>query len=112
MRAHVLAPRRLVCPQGCPTVALDVLDRATGVPVGGGAATMHSCRALGGLEVPMVPEGIAHEGRALEREDYVGGERVQTDGDGRPVMAYEVVRDDGTDRAVFAPCATAGVTNG
>jgi len=105
MSVPVLAPRRLVCPNGCGAVALDLFDHERHVPAGGGAATMHSCRALGSLDVPMVPEGIAFEGRALEREDYVGDEDVQVDGNGRPVMAYEITRDNGTDRAVFAPRA-------
>lgn len=112
MKAALLAPRVLVCPSGCDLRIPDVVNQDTGIPVGGGAATMHPCPALGGLDVPMVPEGIAHEGRTVDRDDYVGGDRVQTDHDGRPVMAYEIVRDDGTDRAVYAPCASAGVTNG
>jgi len=101
----VLVPRRLVCPAGCGTYALDVLDVERQVPVGGGAATLHRCRNLAGMDVPLVPEGERAEARSLVREDYVGTDEVQYDADGRPIMAVEVVRDDGTDRAVFAPLA-------
>jgi hypothetical protein len=55
----------------------------------------------------MVPDGLRCKVEAVEREDYVGKEMVQTDGDGRPVMAVVTTRDDGNDVAVLAPCATA-----
>lgn len=67
----------------------------------------HPCAALAGLSAPFVPAGVRAEHRRVEREDYVGGEVVQTDGDGRPVMAVVTVRDDGQDCTVFAPTATA-----
>lgn len=69
---------------------------------------MHSCRGLAGLTTPMVPAGTRCQATAIEREDYINGDLVQVDGNGRPVMAVEITRDDGTDRAVYAPCATAG----
>jgi hypothetical protein len=62
----------------------------------------HACRGLRGLTAPFVPAGTARD-----REDYVGGDMVQTDGDGRPVMSVVTTRDDGQDVAVLAPCATA-----
>lgn len=68
---------------------------------------MHACRGLKGLTAPMVPAGTRCKVEAVEREDYVGSELVQTDGEGRPVMAVLTTRDDGTDLAVLAPCATA-----
>jgi hypothetical protein len=67
----------------------------------------HTCRGLRGLTAPMVPAGTRCKVEAVEREDWVGGELVTRDGEGRPVMATQTTRDDGTDRAVFAPCATA-----
>lgn len=67
----------------------------------------HACAGLNGLTAPMVPAGTRCKVEAVEREDYVGRELVQTDGNGRPVMAVRTIRDDGTDLAVFAPCATA-----
>lgn len=66
----------------------------------------HACRGLRGLTAPMVPAGTRCKVEAREREDYVGQEMVQTDGEGRPVMSVVTTRDDGTDCAVLAPCAT------
>lgn len=68
----------------------------------------HACRGLRGLTAPMVTAGVRCKVEAVERDDYVGAELVQTDGEGRPVMNVTTTRDDGTDVAVFAPCATAG----
>lgn len=65
----------------------------------------HACRGLRGLEAPMVPVGTRAHVVAHDREDYVGTELVRTDGEGRPVMSVETIRDDGTDLAVYAPTA-------
>jgi len=65
----------------------------------------HACRGLRGLTAPMVPAGTRHKIEVREREDYIGGEMVHTDGEGRPVMSVVVTRDDGQDCAVYAPCA-------
>lgn len=67
---------------------------------------MHACKGLNGLTAPLVPAGTRCKVEAVERGDYVNGDVVQTDADGRPWMAVEVTRDDGTDRAVLAPTAT------
>lgn len=68
----------------------------------------HACAGAGGMTVPMVPEGTKAKITRQEREDYVGNELVQTDADGRPVMAIAVERnDDVTDVVVFAPTARA-----
>lgn len=67
----------------------------------------HPCRGLAGLTAPMVPAGTRCKVTAHEREDYIAGELVQTDGNGRPVMSVVTTRDDGTDIAVYAPTATA-----
>ena len=67
----------------------------------------HPCRGSKGLTMPMVPAGVRHKVQIVERQDYVAGELVQTDGEGRPVMAVITTRDDGQDCAVYAPCATA-----
>jgi hypothetical protein len=48
---------------------------------------------------------------AQEREDYVGKELVQTDGEGRPIMSVITTRDEGQDCAVLAPTATMGVVH-
>jgi hypothetical protein len=55
----------------------------------------------------MVLDGVRCEVRAVLREDYVGGEDVRYDGEGRPVMAVTVTRDDGRDCVVYAPTAHA-----
>lgn len=65
----------------------------------------HACRGLKGLTAPMTPEGQRVKVTTYEREDYLGDEEVTRDGEGRPIMAVEVTRDDGTDLAVFAPMA-------
>jgi hypothetical protein len=69
----------------------------------------HACRGLRGLTAPMVPAGTRCKVEAVERGDYVGKDRVQTDGEGRPVMSIVTTRDDGQDCAVLAPCATANL---
>jgi hypothetical protein len=66
----------------------------------------HICRGLRGLATPFVPAGTKAKVEAVERGDYVGQERVQTDADGRPVMSVVTTRDEGQDCAVLAPCAT------
>jgi hypothetical protein len=67
---------------------------------------MHSCKGLRGLTAPMVPAGTKCKVEAIEREDYARREVVQKDGEGKVIMAVEVTRDEGTDLAVLAPCAT------
>lgn len=70
----------------------------------GEANRFHTCRGLAGLTAPMVPAGTRCKVEAHEREDYVGREDVQYDGEGRPVMNVITTRDDGSnDCAVFAP---------
>lgn len=68
---------------------------------------MHACRGLRGLTTPMVPAGTRCKVEARDRDDYVGTDLVQTDGEGRPVMSVVTTRDDGQDCTVYAPCATA-----
>jgi hypothetical protein len=68
----------------------------------------HECPGIGLLSVPMVPAGTRCKVVAHDRDDYVGRDLVQTIPEtGRPVMAVTVTRDDGEDRSVYAPCATA-----
>lgn len=67
----------------------------------------HTCPGLKGLSAPFVPAGTRCKVETREREDWVGAERVQADGEGRPVMSIVTTRDDGQDCAVLAPCATA-----
>ena len=69
----------------------------------------HTCPKLRYLVAPMLPAGTKAKVEAHEREDYVGTDVVQTDGDGRPVMSVVTTRDEGTDVAVFAPVASGRV---
>lgn len=71
---------------------------------------MHQCRGMAGLTTPMVPYGEKAKVTAHDREDYVGHDLVQRDGEGQVVMAVSVERDEGEDRTVYAP--TAGIDLG
>lgn len=66
----------------------------------------HTCPGLRGLTAPLLPAGTAAKVEARERDDYVGRDMVQADGEGRPVMSVVTTRDEGQDVAVLAPCAT------
>jgi hypothetical protein len=68
----------------------------------------HTCRGLRGLSAPMVPAGTKAKVETVERGDYLNGEVVTTDGDGRPIMSVITTRDDGQDCAVYAPMARGG----
>ena len=96
----LLAPaiRRWECPN-CPAVDQTTDPRPH--------SRFHVCAGLRGLTAPMVPAGMKAKVIAVEREDYVGKENVQTDGNGRPVMAVRTIRDEGEDVVVFAPTASA-----
>lgn len=64
----------------------------------------HHCPKLG-MSAPMVPAGTRCKVEAVEREDYIGGDDVQRNADGRPIAAVVTTRADGTDCAVYAPTA-------
>ena len=64
----------------------------------------HNCGGLRGLNAPMVPAGTKAKVEAVEREDYIGEDNVQMDGDNRPIMSVVTTRDEGQDCAVLAPC--------
>lgn len=70
---------------------------------------MHPCRGLRGITAPMVPAGTRCRVYAQEREDYVGNEIVERDGEGRPIMSVVTVREDGQDCTVFVPTAVASM---
>lgn len=72
-------------------------------------ARFHICAGLKGLTAPLIEEGTRVQVSAVEREDYVGSELVQTDETGRPIMAVRTDYADGrNDVAVMAPTATGG----
>jgi predicted RNA-binding Zn-ribbon protein involved in translation (DUF1610 family) len=64
----------------------------------------HFCPKLG-INAPMVPAGVRAKVTAHEREDYIGGEDVQVNDRGRPIMSVVTTRDEGNDVAVYAPTA-------
>ena len=67
----------------------------------------HICKGMLGLTAPMVVAGTSCKIERRDREDYVRGEQVTKDANGRPVMSIVVTRDDGQDCVVFAPTALA-----
>jgi len=72
----------------------------------------HECRGLKGMTAPMIPVGMDCKVVAVEREDYIQGERVTVDGEGRPIMAVRTERADGSNDVVaFAPCAESALFN-
>lgn len=80
--------------------------------VGNAPNRFHMCAGLKGLMAPLVPVGMDCQVIAVEREDYVGTEKVQTDGDGTPIMAVRTERADGSnDIVVLAPTPTASIFN-
>lgn len=95
---HLLEPpvTRWECPN------CDATDTTR---VAGPHSRFHACSGLAGMTAPMVPEGTSVKVTAIEREDYIGDEDVQTDANGRPVMQVVTERADGTDVIVFAPTA-------
>ena len=99
MTVPILAPeQRWECPN-CTTAHVTHEPRPH--------TPFHTCRGLKGLTAPFVPAGTKAKVEAAEREDYIAGDLVATDGDNRPVMAVVTTRDTGQDCAVLAPCATA-----
>lgn len=67
----------------------------------------HRCKKMAGLPVALIPAGTSAKAEAIERQDYVGKELVQTDANGRVIMATVITRDEGQDCTVYAPCAVA-----
>ena len=67
----------------------------------------HNCPGLAGLSIALVQQGVDAKVEAVERQDYVAGEDVRYDDNGRPAMAVVTTRSDGSnDVAVYAPCAS------
>lgn len=66
----------------------------------------HTCRGLRGLSAPFIADGTKAKVEAVDREDYVGTDIPQRDGEGNVVMAIVTTRDNGQDCDVLAPTAT------
>jgi hypothetical protein len=100
---HLRAEQRWVCPN---CTATDVTHESKP------HTRFHSCRGLKGLTAPLVPDGTDCVVEAVERDDYVGKELVQSNGEGRPISAVVTRYADGSnDCAVLAPCATVKARN-
>lgn len=99
MPVSLVPERRWVCPHCTHT---DVTHEARP------HTRMHPCKGMRLMTMPMVEEGVRCKVELVEREDYVGGEIVRTDAEGRPWMNTTVTRDDGNDVFVYAPTARAG----
>jgi hypothetical protein len=80
----------------CGSCNRTLASRKPGIP-------LHRCR--NGLDMPFVPEGELRKVTVNPREDYVNGDLVTTDAEGRVPMSVTVERPDGVDTAVYAPCA-------
>jgi hypothetical protein len=95
------AETRWSCPN-CPATHLTRIAQPH--------APFHPCPGLRGILAPYVVDGTRVNVTACEREDYAGAEKgLRLDGEGRAIMAVNTERWDGSsDRAVFAPVATAG----
>lgn len=102
MTVIVTPIRRWMCPNCKQTAITHDADPHT---------RFHRCVGLKGITAPMIEEGIRVQVTAVEREDYVAGEKVVTNEAGRPIMAVRTDYSDGhNDVAVMAPTAT--VTGG
>lgn len=70
------------------------------------ALPMHACAGLRGLTAPFVPAGTRAKHEVRGREDYLGRDIPQIDGEGNVVMSVVTTRDEGEDCTVLAPTAT------
>jgi hypothetical protein len=90
------APQLWYCPN-CDAAARTSTD----------TLPMHACPGLHDLNIPLVKHGTKCKIEAVEREDYVGREMVQTGSHGRPIMSVITTRDDGQDCTIYPPAAFA-----
>jgi len=75
-------------------------------PLPPNSSRMHDCPRLHGLTAPLVRAGTDCKVIAVERGDYLRKAQQRMGNDGRPYMAVETVRADGSnDVAAFAEVA-------
>jgi hypothetical protein len=79
-------------------VTAPVANTTAGVP-------MHPCAGLSGMNVPLAPADRKSKVELFEREDYVGGELVQRDAEGRVWMSARVTTDETEHVVAYAPTA-------
>lgn len=56
--------------------------------------------------IAFVPDGTDCKIEAVERQDYINGDLVQVDGNGRPIMSSVTTWSDRQDCTIYAPTAT------
>ena len=100
--APVLHSTRIVY---CPSCGYEDQVSDPHVEPGQMVTHHHNCRHLGGNLVPLANKGTLAVHIVREREDYINGEHVLYDGFGRPIMAVNLLREDGMEANVFVPCA-------
>jgi hypothetical protein len=83
----------------CPNCPLT--DRSRPVPPN--ASRMHECPGLHGLSAPLVRAGADCKVAAVEREDYLRGEKQAAGDDGKPYMAVRTEYADGHSDLVVNP---------
>lgn len=83
----------------CP--ACHLADRTRPLPPA--AARFHPCPGLHGLSAPLVRSGADCRIVAVEREDYLRGEKQATGDDGKPYMAIRTDYGDGRSNLVMNP---------
>lgn len=86
----------------CPNCLVTERTR----PVPPNAARMHDCAGLHGLTAPLVQAGTDCKVIAVERGDYLRDSEQRTGDNGKPYMAVETHRGDGSnDTYAFAEVA-------
>lgn len=92
------------CPNGC-----FCIERTPPLPPN--SSRYHVCPRLHGLNAPLVRVGTDCKVEAIEREAYLGKEKQTMGDDGKPYMAINTERADGSnDRIVHAGVAQARIS--
>jgi hypothetical protein len=98
-----------VIPILTPEPVVYVCDRCperARIPSADHRVPMHNCRGRALMSVPMIREGERADVRLVPRGDYVNGDDVRADQEGRVFMRSEVEHPDGhVDVFVYAPTA-------
>lgn len=98
----------MITDQGTP-YACSACDSTVLLAPGVLDVPMHPCVGRGGMAVPYTPAGVRSKVELNTRQDYVGGEDVQRDDEGRVWMSVTVTTDEYEHVAAYAPCAHASI---
>lgn len=100
----LISPKPVVYACDRCTIRARVASADTRVP-------MHNCPGRALMSIPLIREGERADVRLVERDDYVNGDDVRKDAEGRVFMRCEVTRADGhTDVWVYCPTAYASAS--